>query len=38
VGVNAVTNDVPEAPMRQIFISDPNGVRIELNVLQSVVV
>jgi catechol 2,3-dioxygenase-like lactoylglutathione lyase family enzyme len=31
-GVEAVTNDVPEASMRQIFLSDPNGVRIELNV------
>jgi catechol 2,3-dioxygenase-like lactoylglutathione lyase family enzyme len=32
-GVDAVTNDVPEAAMRQIFLSDPNGVRIELNVV-----
>jgi catechol 2,3-dioxygenase-like lactoylglutathione lyase family enzyme len=31
-GVDAVTNDVPDAAMRQIFVSDPNGVRIELNV------
>jgi catechol 2,3-dioxygenase-like lactoylglutathione lyase family enzyme len=31
-GVEAVTNDVPDAAMRQIFLSDPNGVRIELNV------
>ena len=31
-GVDAVTNDVPDAAMRQIFLSDPNGVRIELNV------
>jgi 4-hydroxyphenylpyruvate dioxygenase-like putative hemolysin len=31
-GVEAVTNDVPDAEMRQIFLSDPNGVRIELNV------
>ena len=30
--VVAVTNDVPDAEMRQIFLSDPNGVRIELNV------
>ena len=30
-GVVAVTNDVPDAAMRQIFLSDPNGVRIELN-------
>jgi hypothetical protein len=31
-GVEAVTNDVPDAAMRQLFLSDPNGVRIELNV------
>jgi catechol 2,3-dioxygenase-like lactoylglutathione lyase family enzyme len=31
-GVDVVTNDVPDAAMRQIFLSDPNGVRIELNV------
>jgi catechol 2,3-dioxygenase-like lactoylglutathione lyase family enzyme len=31
-GIEAVTNDVPDAAMRQIFLSDPNGVRIELNV------
>ncbi len=32
-GVGGVTNDVPEAGMRQVFLTDPNGVRIELNVL-----
>jgi catechol 2,3-dioxygenase-like lactoylglutathione lyase family enzyme len=31
-GVGAVENDPPGAPMRQLFFSDPNGVRIELNV------
>jgi hypothetical protein len=31
-GVETVTNDVPAAGMRQLFFSDPNGVRIELNV------
>ena len=31
-GVDSVTNDVPEAAIRQIFLSDPNGIRIELNV------
>jgi len=31
-GVDAVRNDVPEAAMRQIFLSDPNGIRIELNI------
>ena len=30
-GVGAVANDVPEAGMRQLFVTDPNGVRIELN-------
>jgi catechol 2,3-dioxygenase-like lactoylglutathione lyase family enzyme len=32
-GVAAVKNEVPEIRMRQLFISDPNGVRIEINVL-----
>jgi len=31
-GVEAVTNDVPAAGLRQLFVTDPNGVRIELNV------
>jgi catechol 2,3-dioxygenase-like lactoylglutathione lyase family enzyme len=31
-GVRAVPNDVPAAGIRQLFLSDPNGVRIELNV------
>jgi catechol 2,3-dioxygenase-like lactoylglutathione lyase family enzyme len=31
-GVPAVSNDVPAAGIRQIFLEDPNGVRIELNV------
>jgi catechol 2,3-dioxygenase-like lactoylglutathione lyase family enzyme len=31
-GVPAVANDVPEAGIRQLFLDDPNGVRIELNV------
>ncbi len=30
-GVDAVTNAVPEGP-RQVFIEDPNGVRVEINV------
>jgi catechol 2,3-dioxygenase-like lactoylglutathione lyase family enzyme len=29
--VEVVTNDVPAAGIRQLFIDDPNGVRIELN-------
>ena len=31
-GVDAVENDVPAAGLRQLFFTDPNGVRIELNV------
>ena len=31
LGVAAVRNDVPGGP-RQLFIEDPNGVRIEINV------
>lgn len=31
-GVEAVSNDVPSAGIRQLFFDDPNGVRIELNV------
>lgn len=31
-GIDAVANDVPAAGLRQLFFSDPNGVRIELNV------
>jgi catechol 2,3-dioxygenase-like lactoylglutathione lyase family enzyme len=31
-GIESVANDVPAAGMRQLFLSDPNGVRIELNV------
>jgi catechol 2,3-dioxygenase-like lactoylglutathione lyase family enzyme len=31
-GVEAVSNDVPAAGIRQLFLDDPNGVRIELNV------
>ena len=30
-GVQAVSNDVPTAGIRQLFLDDPNGVRIELN-------
>jgi catechol 2,3-dioxygenase-like lactoylglutathione lyase family enzyme len=31
-GVELVSNDVPSAGIRQLFLDDPNGVRIELNV------
>ena len=30
-GVDSVQNDVPSAGVRQLFLDDPNGVRIELN-------
>lgn len=33
-GIAAVHNQVPDGP-RQIFIEDPNGVRVELNVKAS---
>jgi catechol 2,3-dioxygenase-like lactoylglutathione lyase family enzyme len=31
-GIHAVSNDVPGAGIRQLFLDDPNGLRIELNV------
>jgi catechol 2,3-dioxygenase-like lactoylglutathione lyase family enzyme len=31
-GVDAVTNAVPGAGLRQLFLTDPNGVRIEVNI------
>ena len=31
-GVDAVVNEVPGAGIRQLFLEDPNGVRIELGV------
>lgn len=31
-GLRATENDVPEARLRQLFVEDPNGVRVELNV------
>ena len=30
-GVDAVENSVPGTGLRQLFVTDPNGVRIELN-------
>jgi Glyoxalase/Bleomycin resistance protein/Dioxygenase superfamily len=33
-GVPAVTNVVPGGP-RQVFVEDPNGVRVEINVRSS---
>ena len=32
-GVTAVRNEVPAIGMRQLFFQDPEGVRIEVNVL-----
>jgi len=34
-GVAAVRNTVPGAGLRQFFIEDPNGVRVEINVKSS---
>ena len=34
-GVPAVRNDVPGGGPRQLFIDDPNGVRVEINVKPS---
>ena len=31
-GVEAARNDPPSAGLRQLFIEDPNGVKIEINV------
>ena len=31
-GVEAVENTVPGAGLRQLFLQDPNGVRVEINV------
>ena len=33
-GIAAIRNVVPEAGMRQLFFSDPDGVRIEVNVVE----
>jgi catechol 2,3-dioxygenase-like lactoylglutathione lyase family enzyme len=30
-GLHATENVVPGAPVRQLFLDDPNGVRVELN-------
>jgi hypothetical protein len=31
-GVRAERNDVPGVGLRQLFLEDPNGVKIEINV------
>ena len=33
VGVEATTNAVPGAGLRQLFFEDPNGLKIEINVM-----
>ena len=30
-GVSVTCNDPPGAPLRQLFLSDPNGLKIEIN-------
>jgi catechol 2,3-dioxygenase-like lactoylglutathione lyase family enzyme len=32
-GVAAKTNEVPEVGLRQLFFDDPNGLKIEINVM-----
>ena len=32
LGIDTISNEVPAAGLRQVFLLDPNGVRIELNV------
>jgi catechol 2,3-dioxygenase-like lactoylglutathione lyase family enzyme len=32
-GVEAKTNEVPEVGLRQLFFEDPNGLKIEINVM-----
>jgi catechol 2,3-dioxygenase-like lactoylglutathione lyase family enzyme len=32
-GVDAATNEVPAAGLRQLFVEDPNGLKIEINVM-----
>jgi len=31
-GIEAIENTVPGVGLRQLFVCDPNGVRIEINV------
>jgi catechol 2,3-dioxygenase-like lactoylglutathione lyase family enzyme len=31
-GIDAVANEVPGGSLRQLYVTDPNGVRVELNV------
>jgi catechol 2,3-dioxygenase-like lactoylglutathione lyase family enzyme len=32
-GVEAATNEVPAVGLRQLFLEDPNGLKIEINVM-----
>ncbi len=32
LGVHATPNEIPEIRLRQLFVLDPNGVRVEINV------
>jgi catechol 2,3-dioxygenase-like lactoylglutathione lyase family enzyme len=34
-GIESVANTVPGAAMRQLFIEDPNGVKVEINVKET---
>ena len=34
-GIEAAANEVPGAGLRQLFIQDPNGVKVEINVKES---
>jgi hypothetical protein len=31
-GIESAANEVPAAGLRQLFIQDPNGVKVEINV------
>lgn len=31
MGIEAHANDIPQLPLRQLFVTDPNGVMLELN-------
>jgi catechol 2,3-dioxygenase-like lactoylglutathione lyase family enzyme len=31
-GIEVVCNEIPEAGVRQLFLTDPNGMRVEVNV------
>ena len=35
-GVNAQANDSPAIPLRQLFLLDPNGLKLEINFFEAV--